>query len=741
MLHCATMEREDDRFEPLYQDSRSTWRVMAYRVFAATVSGCICWIWFYRVSHIPEVGGNRTGLVRLVWFGMLGAELWFGMYWCLTQSLRWNPVRRQTFKDRLSRRYENDLPALDVFVCTADPEIEPPLMVVNTVLSVTALDYPLEKLAVYLSDDGYSELTFYALAEAADFAKHWVPFCKKFKVEPRSPAAYFSRKKTSDYRCDSEDAEVEKLYREMADRIETAEKLKRVPEDMQSKYKAGFSQWSLDATRRDHGTVLQILIDGRREVKGEDMEGNELPTLVYMSREKRPQYPHHFKAGAMNALIRVSSKITGGKIILNLDCDMYANSSQSAREALCVLLDERQGREIAFVQFPQCFGNITSNDLYGNRWQVGIDVEFPGLDGNGGPLYIGTGCFHRRDVICGRRYGDEESESVWQTGNHKKMGEISEEEIKNLASCTYDENSQWGKEMGLKYGCPVEDVITGLAIQCRGWKSVYLNPEKKAFVGVAPTTLSQTLVQHQRWSDGDFQILLSEYCPLLYGHRKIGLALQLGYCSYCLWAPTSIPTLYYSLVPSLCLLKGIPLFPEVSSLWFLPFGYVILATSAYSLAEYLWCGGTLHGWWNEQRMWLYKRTSSYVFGFIDTIRKLLRVSEPAFVVTSKVADVEQAERYNKETMEFGVESPMFTLLAVIGLVNLFCFVGSVKRVVVADDFQTMWLQALLTGILLVLNWPLYEGLFLRKDKGKVPTSETVKSVVLASLVCTCFAFL
>lgn len=65
-------------------------------------------------------------------------------------------------------------------------------MVVNTVLSVMAYDYPPEKLAVYLSDDAGSELTFYALLEASRFAKHWLPFCKKFKVEPRSPAAYFS---------------------------------------------------------------------------------------------------------------------------------------------------------------------------------------------------------------------------------------------------------------------------------------------------------------------------------------------------------------------------------------------------------------------------------------------------------------------------------------------------------------------------------------------------------------------
>ena len=37
---------------------------------------------------------------------------------------------------------------------------------------------------------------------------------------------------------------------------------------------------------------------------GLDTDGNELPRLVYVSREKRPGFQHHKKAGAMNALVR-----------------------------------------------------------------------------------------------------------------------------------------------------------------------------------------------------------------------------------------------------------------------------------------------------------------------------------------------------------------------------------------------------------------------------------------------------
>ena len=34
-------------------------------------------------------------------------------------------------------------------------------------------------------------------------------------------------------------------------------------------------------------------------------------------------------------------------------------------------------------------------------------VDLPGLDANGGPCYIGSGCFHRRKALCGMKYSDE----------------------------------------------------------------------------------------------------------------------------------------------------------------------------------------------------------------------------------------------------------------------------------------------------------------------------------------------
>lgn len=74
--------------------------------------------------------------------------------------------------------------------------------------------------------------------------------------------------------------------------------------------------------------------------------------------------------------IRVSSEISNGQITLNVDCDMYSNNSQSIREALCFLMDQENGGDIAFVQFPQVFENVTRNDLYGSDLRYMEVTEF-----------------------------------------------------------------------------------------------------------------------------------------------------------------------------------------------------------------------------------------------------------------------------------------------------------------------------------------------------------------------------
>lgn len=62
--------------------------------------------------------------------------------------------------------------------------------------------------------------------------------------------------------------------------------------------------------------------------------------------------------------LRVSGMISNSSYILTLDCDMYCNDPTSARQAMCFHLDPILSPNLAYVQFPQRFHNINSDDIY-----------------------------------------------------------------------------------------------------------------------------------------------------------------------------------------------------------------------------------------------------------------------------------------------------------------------------------------------------------------------------------------
>lgn len=57
---------------------------------------------------------------------------------------------------------------------------------------------------------------------------------------------------------------------------------------------------------KDHPGMIQVFLG---HSGGHDTEGNQLPRLVYVSREKRPGFQHHKKAGAMNALVELLEQL------------------------------------------------------------------------------------------------------------------------------------------------------------------------------------------------------------------------------------------------------------------------------------------------------------------------------------------------------------------------------------------------------------------------------------------------
>ncbi|MCO5565207.1 hypothetical protein L7F22_018880 [Adiantum nelumboides] len=395
-----------------------------------------------------------------LWGMSVVCEIWFAFSWILDQMPKLKPINRSSDLEVLREKFElpsaenplgrSDLPGVDFFVSTADPEKEPPLVTSNTVLSILAVDYPVEKVACYISDDGGALLTFEALAEAASFARNWVPFCRKHNIEPRNPESYFSTKRDptkNEVRQDfvKDRRRMKREYDEFKVRINSLPdvirrrsdacnareeiKAKRAQMerggDLLEKLDVPKATWMADAThwpgtwslpakehsRGDHAGIIQVMLrpPSSESLKGRmdedciiDMQDVDirLPMLVYVSREKRPGYDHNKKAGAMNALVRASAIMSNGPFILNLDCDHYIYNSQAVREGMCFMLGSG-GENVCYVQFPQRFEGIDPRDRYANHNTVFFDGNMRALDGLQGPMYVGTGCMFRRVALYG----------------------------------------------------------------------------------------------------------------------------------------------------------------------------------------------------------------------------------------------------------------------------------------------------------------------------------------------------
>ncbi|KAG5545595.1 hypothetical protein RHGRI_017927 [Rhododendron griersonianum] len=479
-----------------------------------------------------------------------------------------------------------ELPPVDMFVTTADPVLEPPILTVNTVLSLLALDYPADKLACYVSDDGGSPLTFYSLVEASKFAKLRVPFCKKYSIPVRAPFRYFSGDSMSSQdtspQFQQDWKKMKDEYEQLSQKIEDAAK-GSIPCELIGEF-ADF----MNIQRRNHASIVKVIWENK---EAGDANG-VVPHLVYISREKRPKHPHHFKAGAMNILTRVSGVMTNAPFMLNVDCDMYVNNPQIVLHALCLLLGVKSDKDCAFVQFPQHFYDGLKDDPYGSQWAVLHEYLGRGLAGIQGPFYGGTGCFHRRKVIYGLspyEYDEEISGKLSDQNLQKTFGSSMEftksgaqilsgskstsssphnllrsvEAANQVATCVYEYGTAWGREMGWIYGSTTEDILTGLTIHGRGWKSTSCTPTLPGFLGCAPSGGPATMTQHKRWATGLLEILVTRRSPLILTLvGKLQFRQCLAYLWILLWGLRSVPELCYATLPAYCIISGSRFLPK-----------------------------------------------------------------------------------------------------------------------------------------------------------------------------------
>ncbi|XP_059632397.1 cellulose synthase-like protein G1 [Cornus florida] len=700
-----------------FQQSRATIdRVHMLFHFIAIVT-----LLYHRTSHLLH-----GDIPVLAWGLITTSEIILSLIWLLAQAFRWRCVTRSVHPEKLPGDVE--LPGVDVFICTADPKKEPTVEVMSTVLSAMALDYPSEKLAVYLSDDGGSSLTLNAARAACLFARSWLPFCRKYGIKTRCPEAYFSplgdddrRLWSDEFRADEE--HVKSTYQMVKKTVEIASDFGGID---------GF-----DFVVNDRPSHVEVLHDNRKDGDNKD-EQTKMPLLVYLSREKRPSHPHRFKAGALNALLRVSGIMSNNPYLLVLDCDMYCNDPTSARQAMCFHLDPRMSQSLAFVQYPQMFYNVSKTDIYDGQARSAYRTKYQGMDGLRGPVFAGTGYYLKKKALYGRPNQEDESllepeknfglskifiaslsgSEEQDTNGKGVLSDVILEEAKRLASCTFEKNTKWGKEIGYSYDSLLESTFTGYLLHCKGWESVYLYPKRPSFLGCTTIDMKDAVVQLMKWSSGLFQVGLSRFSPLTYGMSRMSILQSMCYGFFTFSPLYSVALLIYGTVPQLCLFSGIPLFPKVTNPWFGVFAVVYLSSLCQHFIEVLSTGGTVRTWWNEQRMWMIRLVTGSLFGCLDALMKWLGVAKSNFRLTNKAFDKENLEKYERGEFNFK-EALMFMVpLSTLVILNIVCLIGGVKGVITERNLGEMFGQVFLSSSILVLSFPILEGLIPLKRKGK-----------------------
>ncbi|KAL0546955.1 hypothetical protein IC582_016874 [Cucumis melo] len=705
------------------------------RLFAALYSLAILALFYHHLSSLFNPISFTSFFISL---SLFISDLVLAFSWVACQSNRMNPLRRREFLGNLKLllKKDSDFPALDVFICTADPYKEPPMNVVNTALSVMAYDYPTSKISVYVSDDGGSALTLFAFMEAAKFAAVWLPFCRKNEVVERNPDAFFASNK--DYYCNPEMEKIKIMY----------EKMKMGVENVMEKGEVGneehlaFHKWTKSFTSHNHPAIIQVLLESG---KNKDIVGESLPNLIYVSRQKSVTSHHHFKAGALNNLLRVSATMTNAPLILTSDCDVYSNDPQTPNRVLCYFLDSKLARNLSYIQFPQLFHGVNKNDIYASDFKRLYIFNPMGMDGLLGPAYLGTGCFFARRALFGGPSSFEPPELPQLDPNHVVKTAICSQQVLDLAhvvaGCDYENNTKWGSKIGFRYGSLVEDYFTGYHLQSEGWRSLFCNPKRAAFYGDAPITLLDGMNQVKRWVIGLLDVAVSKYNTITFGVRTLGLLMGLSYSYNIFWALLPFSVIVYAFLPQLALINGISIFPKVLDPWFVLYAFLFLGAYGQDLFEFILEGYAFHKWWNDQRIWSIRALSGFFFGFIEFVLRSFKISALSFNVTSKVIDQEQSKRYYQGLFDFGTPSPMFVPMTTASIVNFTAGVIGIWRLL-GGAWEQLFLQVFLTGFVVINCWPLYEAMVFRNDGGKLPPKITFISLFLALLLYSLFfAFL
>jgi cellulose synthase (UDP-forming) len=393
----------------------------------------------------------------------------------------WRPLVRdvRSFNQMLPAIPECDYPKIDLFVTCYN---EPVDIVEETIRAALALDYPANKLRVYVLDDGNS----------ADMRS----MSENLGLEDlESPMLQAELKKVRTEKSDLID-QLEQVSHLILDAERVEIHLKNQPQSGSDNLEVRLLQSLRQSTivlDPDNNTVYDRLIAERDRIQvaihQKEFDIDEMTRCRYIARPKPAGKPHHAKAGNINYAL--FSGGTTGEFIVTLDAD-HLLKPQFLMRVLPYFYDYNpwtgnyDTNRVAFVQTPQDFYNLPPGDPFGQSAHLFYGPIQQGKDGLNSAFYTGTDALIRREALVSVGL------SHFSEAYRKDENRLDEFELIGGVSST----------------SITEDMNTAMRMHAAGWKSVY--HDELLALGLAPNDLNSMLGQRLRWAQGTLQVMLGE---------------------------------------------------------------------------------------------------------------------------------------------------------------------------------------------------------------------------------------
>nr|TKR90434.1 cellulose synthase [Populus alba] len=485
---------------------------------------------------------------------------------------------------------------------------------------------------------------------------------------------------------------------------------------------------------RDHPGMIQVFLGN---TGARDIEGNELPRLVYVSREKRPGYQHHKKAGAENALVNMKG-LDGiqGPVYVGTGCVFNRQALYGYGPPSMPSLRKRKDSSSCFscccpskkkpAQDPaEVYRDAKREDLNAAIFNL---TEIDNYDEHERSMLISQLSFEKTFGLS----------SVFIESTLMENGGVPEsansstliKEAIHVIGCGYEEKTEWGKEIGWIYGSVTEDILSGFKMHCRGWRSIYCMPARPAFKGSAPINLSDRLHQVLRWALGSVEIFFSRHCPLWYGFGggRLKWLQRLAYINTIVYPFTSLPLIAYCTIPAVCLLTGKFIIPTLSNLASMLFLGLFISIIVTAVLELRWSGVSIEDLWRNEQFWVIGGVSAHLFAVFQGFLKMLAGIDTNFTVTAKAAeDTEFGELYMVKWTTLLIPPTTLLIINIVGVVAGFSDALNKGY----EAWGPLFGKVFFAFWVILHLYPFLKGLMGRQNR--TPTIVVLWSVLLASV--------